>query len=256
MARKAAWEDLADADLGPYAKSRGTRWGRVFTGLLLIAIATFVVAYYFPLFRAHQKLAQQYRDLDTRAQGLSDTVSNTQVELKAAALQRDHLQSEHDRLESANKKDDDRLERVRGALTTKLDKLVKKGAAAVVVSGGSLVVVLDSAFLFQPRKLELTPAGRTLLCDVVKSTDAKSVTVRDSLTEGAAIAPALAAAYAGPWALSAARSAAVAQGVQDRCAFPGAQLSATGYGTRNPISAQLGSFKAASDHVELELGLH
>lgn len=255
MARKAAWEDLADADLGPYTKSRGTRWGRVFSGLLVIATLTFVVAYYLPLFRAHQKLAQQYRDLDARAQGLSDTVSKTQVELKTASAQRDQLQGEHDRLASAKKSDTEQLERMRGTLTTTLEKLLKKGSAAVVLSGGSLVVALDSALLFQPQKLELTPSGRTLLCDVVKSTAAKSVAVRDSLTEGGTVPPALAASYAGQWALSAARAAAVAQGVQDACAFPAAQLSATGSATRDPIAAQLASLKTPLDHVELELGL-
>ena len=256
MARKAAWEVLADADLGPYAEARGTNWGRVFTGLLVIAAATFAVAYYLPLYRAHQRLGDQYRELTARSRGLSEGVSKTQVELKMVASQRDQFQSEHDRLERAKKNDDDRLESARGALKTKLDKLVKKGTAAVVVSGGSLFVAFDSAFLFQSRKLELTPAGRTLLCDVVKSTQAKSVAVRDSLTEGATIPPALAASFAGPWALTAARSAAVAQAVQDACAFPAAQLSATGNATGDPIAAQLGSFKAASDHVELELGWH
>ena len=256
MARKAAWEDLADADLGPYVKPRGTSWGRVFMGLLVIGTATFVVAYYLPLYRAHQKLGDQYRDLTTRAQGLSETVSKTQSELKSTTGDRDRLQGDHDRLESAKKSDGDQLERARAALTTKLDKLVKKGAAAVVVNGGALTVALDSAVLFQPQKLDLAPAGRTLLCDVVKSTEAKSITVRDSLTEGAAVPPALAASFAGQWALSAARAAAVAQGVQDGCAFPAAQLSASGNGTRDPIAAQLGSFKAATDHVELELALH
>ena len=33
---------MADADLGPYAKSRGTRWGRVLGGLLFVAVATLV----------------------------------------------------------------------------------------------------------------------------------------------------------------------------------------------------------------------
>ena len=75
---------MADADLGPYGKSRGTRWGRVFAGLFFVAVATFVGAYYLPLYRAHQKLADQYRELGQRSQGMSETVSKLQVELKAA----------------------------------------------------------------------------------------------------------------------------------------------------------------------------
>src|SRR3954462_15969984 len=94
MARKAAWEDMADADLGPYAKSRGTRWGRVFAGLLFVAVATLVAAYYVPLYRAHEKLAEQYRELGQRSQGVSETVTRVQSELKAATEARDQLQAE------------------------------------------------------------------------------------------------------------------------------------------------------------------
>lgn len=253
MARKAAWEDLADADLGPYAKSRGTSWGRVFVGLLVVGGATFVAAYYLPLYRAHQKLGDQHRELTQRVQVLTDSASKTQTELKAAVATRDQLQAEHDQRESAKKSDGDQLERTRAALSSKLDKLVKKGSAVVAVSNGSLFVALDASLLFLPQKLDLSPAGKALLCDVVKTGEAKSLAVRDSLAEGAAVPPALSASYGTPWALSAARAAAVTQGAQEACALPAAQLSATGNGTRDPLAAQLASLKAPLDHVELEL---
>ena len=253
MARKAAWEDLADADLGPYAKARGTNWARVFSTLLVVVAATFVVAYYLPLYRAHQRLGEQYRELSQKSQSLSDSASKTSMELKTASDQRAALQAEHDQEESAKKSAAEQQERVRAALNVKLDKLVKKNSAAVVLNAGSLFVALDSALLFQPQKLDLTPTARTVLCDVVKAGEAKSWVVRDSLSEGAAVPPALAKLYPSPFAYSAARAAAVAQGLQEGCAVPAAQLSATGSGTRDPLAGRLGSFASPADHIELEL---
>ncbi|HEY0466751.1 MAG TPA: hypothetical protein VGC79_21235 [Polyangiaceae bacterium] len=250
MARKAAWQDLADADLGPYGKSRGTRWGRVFAGLFFVAVATFVAAYYLPLYRAHQKLAEQYRELGQRSQGLSETVTKLQTELKAASESRDQLQTEQAARESAKKTMGEQQERARVALSSKLDKYLKKGNAALLVSSGSLFIAFDSALLFLPQKLELTPAGRALVCDVAKTSEAKALTVRASLADGTVIPPGLAASYPSPWALSAGRAASVAQALQS-CGLSAAQLSATGNGNQ-PARAGL---KLSGDPIELEVGL-
>ena len=240
---------MADADLGPYGKAQGTRWGRVFGGLLFVAGATFVAAYYLPLYRAHQKLADQYRELGQRSQALAETVTRVQGELKASIEARDQLQAEHDLRESGKKSTGEQQERIKLALSSKLDKYLKKGNAALVVSAGSLFVALDSAILFQPQKLELTPTGRALLCDVAKTSEAKGLTVRASLATGSEVPPALAASYPNPWALSAGRAAAVAQSLEQACSFPAAQLSATGNGNLQPLAG----LKLTGDPVELEL---
>ena len=73
---------MADGRPRPVRKIAGTRWGRVFAGLLFVAVATFVAAYYLPLYRAHEKLAEQYRELGQRSQGMSETVTRLQSELK------------------------------------------------------------------------------------------------------------------------------------------------------------------------------
>jgi len=250
MARKAAWQDMADdADLGPYGKPRATRWGRVFAGLLFVAVATFVAAYYLPLYRAHEKLAEQYRELGQRSQGLSESVTRVQGELKAAAETRDQLQAERDLRESGKKTTAEQQERAKVALSSKLDKYLKKGNAAVFVNAGSLIVAVDSALLFMPQKLELTPAGRALVCDVAKTSEAKALTVRASLAAGSVVPPALAPAYPSVWALSAGRAAAVAQALEHVCSLPAAQLSVVGNGNQpTPL-------KLSFDPVELEIGL-
>ena len=253
MARKAAWEDLVEADLGPYAKPRGTRWGRVFTGLLLVACATFVAAYYLPLYRAHQKLGDQYRELGQRSQGLSDSVNQTKLELKTTTDQRDQLQAEHDQRESKQKASTAQLERVRLALSSKLDKFVKKGSVALVANTGALVVAFDSALLFAPQKVDLSPAAHTLLCDVVKTGEAKSVAVGSSLGDAGVVPQALVKLYPTPWALSAARAASVAQALEAECSLSASQISATGNGKHDPTAALLSSTKLPADRIELEL---
>jgi len=240
---------MADADLGPYAKSRGTRWGRVFGGIVFVAVATFVAAYYLPLHLAHQKLADQYRELGQRSQALTESVTKTQAELKAVTEARDRLQAEHDARENAKKSTGEQHERTKAALSSKLDKYLKKGNAALLVNGGSLFVAFDSALLFLPQKLELSPMGRALLCDVVKSSEAKALTVRASLAAGSVVPPALAVSYPSAWALSAGRAAAVAQVLEQACAVPAAQLVATGNGTQ-----QLAGLKITGDPLELEVG--
>jgi chemotaxis protein MotB len=243
---------MADADLGPYGKSRGTRWGRVFGGVLFVAVATFVGAYYLPLYRAHQKLADQYRELGQRSQGLSEAVGRVQGELKRTSEARDQLQAEHDAHESVKKNTGEQQERVKVALSSKLDRYLKKGNAALLASAGSLFVAFDSALLFQPQKLELTQTGRALLCDVAKSSEAKALTVRASLAAGSVVPPALLTSYPSPWALSAGRAAAVAQALEQGCSFPAAQLSAIGNGNQPRLSG----LKLTGDPLELEIGLN
>jgi len=202
-----------------------------------------------PLYRAHQRLADQYHELGQRSQGLAESVNKAQLDLKATIEQRDRLQAEQDQAASAKKTSSERQERLRSALASKLDKFVKKGTAAVAVHEGTLVVAFDASLLFLPQKLDLNPTTRPLLCDVAKVGEAKAITIRASLLEGSAPPPALAKIYPAPWGLSAARAAAVAQGLQDACALPAAQLSATG----NASAPALPALKVTGDRVELEL---
>ena len=255
MARKAAWEDLVEADVGPYGKARGTRWGGVLVGLLLIATATFVLAYYLPLYRAHRKLAEQQRELGQRAQTVADQLSRSERELAAVTTRKNELQAQQELRDSAQKKMSDQRERTRATLAAKLDKFSKKGLVAVLVSGGSLSVAIDGALVFAPQKVEVTPAARALLCEVAKTSAAKSIAVRDSLAGALPVPPALAASYPSPWALSAARAAAVAQALHDVCSFADTELTVIGNGNHDPSPAELASSKFAGDRLDLVLTL-
>ena len=250
MARKAAWEDAAD--LGPYAKRGGTSWGRVFVLVLLVGVGTFVAAYYLPLYRSQQKLGEQYRDVSQKAQTLTDNATKVQADLKSVTSERDQLQAEHDQRESAKKSEADQLERVRTDLSTKLDKLVKKGSAAITTNGNSVLVGLDDVGLFMPQKLDLSPAGKALLCDIAKNAQSLSIRVIGSMAESLTVPPALEASYGSAWGVSAARAAAVTASLEEKCAVAPAQLAAVGNGKQYPFLAQLASLKAP-ERVVLEL---
>jgi chemotaxis protein MotB len=254
MARKAAWEDAGDADLGPYGKPSGTRWGRVFVGLLLVAAGTFVAAYYLPLYRAQQKLGQQYRELQQRAAGLSNTVDKTTAELTSASKERDELKTARDEQQVATETAQQQQQSLRAELAGKLDKVLKKGGGAVVASERSVVVALNEALLFAPQKLVLSPQAKPLLCDIAKIAGSHFIRVHVTTADGAtASTPASASSSVNPWALSAERAAAIAGALAQQCSFPAAQLSATGDAARDPFAAQLASTMLSVGRVELEV---
>jgi chemotaxis protein MotB len=255
MARKAAWEDLADSDLGPYAKPRGARWGRVLVGLLVVAAATFVAGYYVPLYRAQQRLGEEYRALSQQSQALTQSASAAQAALKTTTLERDQLRDQQDQKATANEAAANQRERARAALASKLDKLIKKNSAVVLATDSAVVVALDDAQLFLPQRLDLAPSAPALLCEIIKVAAAKSLDVNGVLAPGAPPATALSKSFPSPWSLSAARAGAVAGSVTGKCGFPAAQLSATGGADHDHFAAALSGSKLAAEHVELVLGL-
>lgn len=253
MARKAAWEDLADADLGAQRPARATPWGRVLVALLLVALVTFVAAYYLPLHLAHEKLGQKFRELDQRSVTLGEQLSTAQRELKAASERRDQLQAEQAQREATKQSDAERLARARTALAGKLDRVLKKGSAALATRPGALLVAFDSGTLFLPQKLELTSAARLLVCEVAKVAQPKAIAVHAVLAEAEPPPSPLSKSYPPPWGLSAARAASVAQVLATSCGLGGTQLSANGDGDHDLWASELASSKLPPDRVELEL---
>lgn len=253
MARKAAWEDLADTDLGPRANSRATPWGRVLVALLFVALITFIAAYYLPLHLAHEKLAKSFRELDQRALTLAEQLSASQRELKTASERRDQLQAEQAQRDATKQTAAERILRARTALSGKLDRALKKGSVALASRPGTLLVALDGASLFLPQKLDLAPAARSLVCEVAKTGQPKAIAVLSVLGEAALPTTPLSKSYPPPWGLSAARAASVAQLLQASCGVAPAQISAIAAGPHDPWATELAASKLPPERIELEL---
>jgi chemotaxis protein MotB len=196
-------------------------------------------------------LSDEYRALSDQSRAQSESIDTVRAQLKSVTSERDQLRTDHDRKVDADKDASSRRERARAGVSSKLDKLVKKGSVAVVATESALVVALDSAWLFLPQRLDLTPTAPSLLCEILKGADAKSLSVNGVLAQGTPVPAAFAKSFPSPWALSAARAAAVVESVASKCGLPAAQLSAAGSADHDPFNAALATSKLTGEHVEL-----
>jgi chemotaxis protein MotB len=118
---------------------------------------------------------------------------------------------------------------VRGALKAVLQKKEKQGGGALGTSAESLVVALSDALVFAPRKVEVTPDGRQLLCEIQKASAGRRLAV-SVIVDPKANIPQLKAKYPGLWAQAAARVANVAEELESKCGTPRARLRASSLG--------------------------
>lgn len=247
---KNPWDD--DSDLRAFSRgaSSPTRWSRVFLGVALVGVATFVGAFYVPLFRAHDRLTSEQRRALDQVQTLQRTVSQTQTELKAAASRRDELEAVEKQRESAASTRTSEAETLRSELATKLERLTKKGLVQLGVADGRLVVAVADPALFMAHKLDLNPLGKQTLCDIAKALRKNHVSVA-AFDDDEKADPALAAKYPNPLSLRAARAAAAADGLSSKC---GADAAAVSVEVRAGASKALPGSKIGAAHVELQIG--
>src|SRR5262245_7323875 len=141
MARTPAWDEL-DGLANNFGRPRSGRWKTVLVLLCLIGAATFVLAYYLPLYRAHEALTAQHRALSGKAQTAASALKATQDELAAVKDKRDELERERRERENAKTSELSKLELLKSSLTTKLEKYAGRGQAAVTLGDGRLFVSL------------------------------------------------------------------------------------------------------------------
>ncbi|WP_437781746.1 hypothetical protein [Sorangium sp. So ce1097] len=236
-----------------------SRWIRVVPALLLIASATFVAAYYVPLRRAHMLLIQEQQRSNQKGTDLEQTLSQVRGELQAKTAELDKLDAERQQAAAAKRTGMERVEQVKTEIAGKLDRHIKKGIAAVAAAEGRAFVVLSEGAVFLPGTVDVSPQGQGILCQVSGALSASGgeAPLRVGAVSGPpdAVPPALHAAYPTPWELSAVRAATVAQTLQDKCAVPGARLSAVGHAVHDPAAAALGETKLPPGRVEISIAL-
>lgn len=234
------------------------RWVRLVPALLLVASATFVAAYYVPLRRAHVLLLEEQRKSNERGKDLEQTLSQVRGELQAKTAQLEKIEAERQQTEAAKKSSVERVEQLKTELAAKLDKQIKKGTAALAVADGQAFIVLPETAVFLPYKVDVSPQGRVLLCQVASTVAAVGpAPIRVGAVSGPPdlVPPVLQRDYPTPWALSAARAASVAQALQEACSVPGARLSAVGHAEHDPAGAALGETKLPAERVEISIAL-
>src|SRR5215813_5124368 len=115
MARN-PWESDADVFV---PQRGGSRLARFLIGLGVVAIATFVLGYYFPLLRAYQTLTARYQQDRSAAQSNQEALTQAQAALKQEQAARSKLEAQQKAVDGGKKLDADKLASLKKALGDK-----------------------------------------------------------------------------------------------------------------------------------------
>lgn len=196
-------------------------WARTLAGLMVVVTATFVLAYYLPLHRAHEALTERHREAAQKSKDAEAKVTQLSSELEAVKRKRDELEAAAARSEGQSKSASERVDSVKSALTDKLQKLVKKGDAAVGAEGTRVVAAIATKALLGGPKNDVTAGGKAILCDVAKAAGNYPLAVG---AVGGATTP-----KTDPWTATATQAAKLAQALEEKCQVSAKRLTAQGH---------------------------
>lgn len=250
---KAPWD--ADPDIVAMtsaARAGGSgRLGKLLAWVLGIVALTVLLAFYLPLSGAHELLLAEHATLNGKAKELERSVLQANTALRAAEAQRDELDAREKQKQAQAAADKQQAAAARSQLAAVLPKSTKKAAAALGTSPDAVVVALPDALVFAPRKLDVTPAGAALLCEIQKAAGARPLTV-SAAADAKAMIPQLKADYPGAWQLGAARAASVAEVLETKCGVPRSRL---GVATQASSKVAFEGERPPAGHVALEIAL-
>jgi flagellar motor protein MotB len=245
---KNPWQD--DPDLAAMRPRRSTPWGRIFVGIILVGCGTFGLAYYLPLFRAHHALIDDHARLRHDLESAEEKLQTKERELKTVTARRDELEAAAHDQEAKAAGQASELGGVKDALAAAVDKFQKKKLAAVAVDASGARVALSPAILFANGKLDVTPAGATLLCAVAKAAGARTLRVT-GVAKDAEVPAALKAKLPNAWTYTTAAAAAVATTLSEKCAVSGAKLYAEGSDGSRPTAPSLAAASPPAPRLEV-----
>lgn len=238
------------------APGGGVRWGRVLTGVVLVACATFALAYHLPLQRAHAALTSRYAELQTRVSSAQRALDESRNRAKELGEKQQTLESQADQSKQTEKTRADASRAIKTALEAKLDKAVAKDQAALGVAGSQAVATLTLGYVLSPGKLEVSAQGKAALCSVAGAAGERSIRVL-AIADKKSIPPALAAKLKTPLQYSVAVAQLVTEALLDKCKVPPARVSATGVPAEPALRPPLDGKKLSAPRVELWLeGAH
>jgi chemotaxis protein MotB len=221
---KNPWEE-SDVDL--LALQTGarqeTRWGRVFVAILIIAMITFVAAYYVPMFRAHKALVTEFKELMAKYRAMDEKLAETRRLLDKESKEKHRLKAHQEERQAANKAAQAKLETQKATLGKQLSKEAGKGDAQVELSPDAVRVTLANDLVFKSHTLTIPQGGSKRLCEIAQNTSGPlRLTALAKADEPKSVL--LAARYPTVRALTAARAATAAADLEQRCPVATAQL--------------------------------
>jgi hypothetical protein len=227
------------------------RWGKVVTGVVVVACATFALGYHLPLQRAHAALAESFAKAQSQLSESSRALDEARKEARAAMDKQRAIEGQVDQMKEADKARGDASRAAKKALEPKLQKLLEKNQAALGVTATSAVVSLSHAAVLVPGKIDVSPAGKTTLCSIVGTSQDKPIRVV-AIADKKSIPAGLAAKLKTPLQLN----LAVAQSVTEtllKCNVAAGRLSAVGMPAEPPAPAKLEGKVLAGSRIELWL---
>ena len=197
---------------------RGRGW-RIFSILLLVGAATFVLAYYLPLYKAHAALRGQYRNLSREATTQRGQLTQTLDTLKQVATERDQLSESSRKQKEAGSALETQLVSLEKELRTQLKKFIGPGKLDMELQKGKIRFALASPALIAPTGGTITEPGKSVIS--VIGAAAKSASLGIHIYSAAADA---AAKQKPEWQISALCAGNAAAHLVDKCGFDSKQI--------------------------------
>lgn len=215
------WSKLADteelASVG-VSRHRGRGW-KIVAGLLFVGSATFTVAYYIPLYRAHSQLRAEFKATSTEAANFRKQLVDTVATLNQTSDDCSKLRAKVHEREKNTAAFGSQLEKLERSMQAPLKKFQGKGRLALERQQEKLRVTLAAPVLVAPAGGDLTDAGKKALC-------ALGGTLKDSairvVVQGLGVDPADKTGSA--WQLAATRAGNAAQLLSKNCGVESSRI--------------------------------
>ncbi len=229
-----------------------TRWGRIFTGVLVVTCVTFGVAYYLPLLRAHQMLSARFSELSSKLDAATRVANASRRKEQELNDKNQTLQTQLTEVEQRTAAGAEASRAIKSALESKLQKAISSDQATLGVVGGEAVVSLSLASLLTRGKLEISPPGKVALCTVASASSNHLIRVV-AVAGKKDIPPAAAAKLKTPLDLNLALAELVTKTLIEQCKAAPTKLSATAVPADPAPGLKLEGKTLAGARVELWL---
>ena len=206
------WQRMDSIDeIATISGNRGRGW-RIFSVILLVGAATFVAAYYLPLFRAHESLVDKFRALSREANTQRKQLTESLDTLKQVATERDHLAESSRKEQEANSARATQVESIERELRTQLKKFIGPAKLGMEQQKGKILFTLASPALVAKTGGTLTEAGKSVICVIGAAAKAADLGIQVY----SAVAPTV-DIKATDWQVSALRAGNAAQQLVGKC---------------------------------------
>lgn len=223
-------------------------WGRVLLGVLVVACGTFGLAYYLPLYRAHRSLTDDHTRLRAELETASNSLKQSQSDLKEATAKRDELEADRDKRESALKGKSADAQTLKSSLATSLEKFSKKKQALVGADEAGVHVALSTGLLFGTGKVDVSASGQIALCEVAKASGSRPLRVIGIASD---VPAALKTKFSTPWAYASAAAASAAEALESKCSVAPSRLTSERPGAARAPGSTFGGDTPPAARIEI-----